>query len=123
MSKLITGADNHYPAPIPHSVSPAGGVSSKGSPSANLYEVDPSYDVASPTQTQVAPRADMKSPWYINNLGPSSLYYGPSGAGTTGTVVTAGSKSASISSDVANSISIFAVCAPGSTATFHVTNF
>ncbi len=87
---------------------------------AGSFEFDPTFDFASTTQTQVAPRADLPGPWFINNLGPNTLYYGPTGVTSgTGISVASGSKSAAIAAT--NSFSTFVVTASGTT-TFQITN-
>lgn len=88
---------------------------------AGSIETDPTCDFATSVQMQVAPRADMSGPWYIVNLGPNTLYYGPTGVTSgTGTSVASGAKSAAIS--VANAFSTFVVTAPGNTTTFQMVN-
>lgn len=84
-------------------------------------ETDSASDYATSVQTQVAPRADMPGPWYIVNLGPNTLYYGPSGVTSgTGTSISSGAKSAVI--PASNTFSTFAVTAPGNTTTFQMVN-
>ncbi len=83
-------------------------------------ETDSTSDYATTSQTQVAPRADMPGPWYIKNLGPNTLYYGPSGVtSSNGTSVAAGAKSAAI--PTTNTFSTFVVTASGTT-TFQIVN-
>lgn len=84
-------------------------------------ETDSTCDYATAVQTQVAPRADMPGPWYIVNLGPNTLYFGPTGVTSgTGTSVASGAKSAAIAT--ANAFSTFVVTAPGNTTTFQIVN-
>jgi hypothetical protein len=81
------------------------------------FDVDSTYDFASSVQLQIAPRADSPGPWYLHNLGSNTVYYGPTGVtSATGTAVTSGNKSASIS----GSVSTFVVCAAGQTSTVWV---
>lgn len=88
---------------------------------AGSFDTDSTSDFATSVQTQVAPRADLPGPWFITNLGPNTLYYGPSGVTSgNGTSVAAGSKSASI--PATNTFSTFVVTAPGNTTTFQITN-
>lgn len=81
---------------------------------------DPTYDYASPVQSAIAPRSDMKGPWFINNLGPNTVYYGPSGVtSATGTAVGSGAKSAALP---VSDTPVFIVCAAGNQALFRITN-
>jgi hypothetical protein len=87
---------------------------------AGSIETDPTSDYATTVQMQVAPRADMPGPWYIVNLGPNTLYYGPSGVTSgNGTSVAAGAKSAAIAPT--NGFSTFVVTASGA-STFQIVN-
>lgn len=91
-----------------------------------VTDYDTSVGIVMGTQAIcVAPRADISSAlnngWFLNNVGPNTLYYGPSGVTSgTGTAVAAGSKSALI--PLTNTYSTFVVCAASQTAGFIVTN-
>lgn len=85
-------------------------------------DADSTVGVAeSGTQSAVAPRADMPGPWFVTNLGPNTLYLGPSGVtSSTGTPVSSGAKSAAIAATAG--FTTFAICASGQVSLFQVTN-
>jgi hypothetical protein len=96
---------------------PDGGISPLA---ASDVTYDTTYDIASSAQLAVAPRGDLPGPWYLTNMGPNTVYLGPTGVTSgTGTAVGSGSKSAAI--PVSGTVT-FVVCAPGNQSSFHITN-
>lgn len=112
---------------VKQAVTPAPGFAQQVAPEGGLLkgtadiDFDTTIDIAySSPQHAVAPRADLPGPWFITNLGPNTLYYGPSGVTSgTGTSVTSGSKSAAIP---VSTVTTFVVCASGQTTVFKITN-
>lgn len=114
---MTTIASAGVPRP-PQLVDSSSGVLATDSSNVNF---DSTYDISTPVQLAIAPRADMPGPWYITNFGPSTVYLGPTGVTSgNGTAVGSGSKSAAISAG--NAFTTFIVCAPGNQSLFHVTN-
>jgi hypothetical protein len=118
MSKKIPASSVPSGLPFPPViVGPEGG----GSYGSSTLTYDSTYDFATDVQLAIAPRADMRGPWYVTNMGPNTIYLGPSGVTSgNGTAVSSGSKSASVSAD--NASATFVICAPGNKSTIHITN-
>ena len=105
------------PPGFPQQVAPEGGLR----PGSADIDYDTTIDIAyASPQHCIAPRADMPGPWFITNLGPNVIYYGPSGVtSATGTSVAVGAKSAAIPLGTSN---VFVVCAATQTSVFKMTN-
>ena len=114
-------------APVRTSVTPPPGFAQQVAPEGGLLrgtadiDYDTTIDIAyAAPQHAVAPRADLPGPWFVTNLGPSTLYLGPSGVTSlTGTAVVSGAKSAAIA---VSGTPTFVVCASGQTTVFKITN-
>lgn len=105
------------PPGFPQQVAPEGGLR----PGTADIDYDTTIDIAyAAPQHAIAPRADLPGPWFVTNLGPNTLYYGPSGVTSlTGTSVVSGAKSAAIPLGTST---VFVVCASAQTTVFKITN-